>query len=84
MTKETIYKPSDDIVKNALISQNEFENLYKESINNPTNFWAEQALNYLTWDQEWEEVKESNLTNGKIRWFKGAKLNASEIGRAHV
>ncbi len=77
MTKEMIYKPSDDIVKNALISQNEFENLYKESINNPTNFWAEQALNYLTWDQEWEEVKESNLTNGKISWFKGAKLNAS-------
>ena len=77
MTKETIYKPSDDIVKNALISQNEFENLYKESINNPTNFWAEQALNYLTWDQEWEEVKESNLANGKISWFKGAKLNAS-------
>ena len=77
MTKETIYKPSDDIVKNALISQNEFENLYKESINNPTNFWAEQALNYLTWDQEWEEVKESNLASGKVSWFKGAKLNAS-------
>tara|TARA_Y100001970_G_scaffold143843_1_gene176740 strand:- start:272 stop:2209 length:1938 start_codon:yes stop_codon:yes gene_type:complete len=77
MTEEKIYKPSDDIVKNALISNEEFESLYEESISNPTEFWAEQAHNYLSWDQDWEEVKESDLVNGKVSWFKGAKLNAS-------
>ena len=77
MTKETIYKPSEEIINDAVISNNEFEELYKESINNPDQFWDKQARNYLSWDKEWDVVKESDLTKGDVSWFKGAKLNAS-------
>ena len=77
MTKETIYKPSEAIINNAVISNDEFEELYKESINNPDQFWDQQARNYLSWDKEWDVVKESDLAKGDINWFKGAKLNAS-------
>ena len=77
MTKETIYEPSEEIINNAVISNDEFEELYKESINNPDQFWDREARNYLSWDKEWEVVKESDLAKGDINWFKGAKLNAS-------
>ena len=77
MTKETIYEPSEEIINNAVISNEEFEELYKESINNPDQFWDQQARNYLSWDKEWDVVKESDLAKGDINWFKGAKLNAS-------
>ena len=77
MTKETIYEPSEEIINDAVISNNEFEELYKESINNPDQFWDKQARNYLSWDKEWDVVKESDLTKGDVSWFKGAKLNAS-------
>lgn len=77
MTKETIYKPSEEIINHAVISNDEFEELYKESIKNPDQFWDQQARNYLSWDKEWEIVKESDLAKGDISWFKGAKLNAS-------
>ena len=77
MTKETIYEPSEEIINNAVISNDEFEELYKESINNPDQFWDQQARNYLSWDKEWDVVKESDLSKGDISWFKGAKLNAS-------
>ncbi len=77
MTKETIYKPSEEIINDAVISNDEFEELYKESIKNPDQFWDQQARNYLSWDKEWEIVKESDLAKGDISWFKGAKLNAS-------
>ena len=77
MTKETIYEPSEEIINNAVISNDEFEELYKESINNPDQFWDRQARNYLSWDKEWDVVKESDLAKGDINWFKGAKLNAS-------
>ncbi len=77
MTKETTYKPSEEIINDAVISNNEFEELYKESINNPDQFWDKQARNYLSWDKEWDVVKESDLTKGDVSWFKGAKLNAS-------
>ena len=77
MTKETIYEPSEEIINNAVISNDEFEELYKESINNPDQFWDREARNYLSWDKEWDVVKESDLAKGDINWFKGAKLNAS-------
>ena len=77
MTKETIYEPSEEIINDAVISIDKFEELYKESINNPDQFWAQQAHHYLSWDKEWEVVKESDLAKGDISWFKGAKLNAS-------
>ena len=77
MTKETIYEPSEEIINNAVISNDEFEELYKESINNPDQFWDQQARNYLSWDKEWDVVKESDLEKGEVSWFKGAKLNAS-------
>ena len=77
MTKETIYAPSEEIINNAVISNDEFEELYKESINNPDQFWEQQARNYLSWDKEWDVVKESDLAKGEVSWFKGAKLNAS-------
>ncbi len=77
MAKETIYEPSEEIINNAVISNEEFEELYKESINNPDQFWDQQARNYLSWDKEWDVVKESDLVKGDISWFKGAKLNAS-------
>jgi len=77
MTKETIYEPSEEIINDAVISNEEFEELYKESINNPDQFWDQQARHYLSWDKEWDVVKESDLAKGDISWFKGAKLNAS-------
>ena len=77
MAKETIYEPSKEIISNAVISKEEFEKLYQQSINNPEQFWEHQARNYLSWEQEWESVKESDLVKGEISWFKGAKLNAS-------
>ena len=77
MAKETIYEPSEEIINNAVISNEQFEELYKESINNPDQFWDQQARNYLSWDKEWDVVKESDLAKGNINWFKGAKLNAS-------
>jgi len=77
MTKETIYEPSEEITNDAVISSDEFEELYRESINNPDQFWAQQARNYLSWDKEWDVVKESDIAKGDISWFKGAKLNAS-------
>ena len=52
MTKETIYEPSEEIINDAVISNDEFEELYKESINNPDQFWEQQERNYMSSDKE--------------------------------
>jgi len=77
MTAEKIYKPNQTILDNSNISEEDFENLYMESIKNPDKFWSNQAEVYLDWDKKWTKVKEVDLTKGDISWFKGAKLNVT-------
>ena len=77
MNKEKIYKPPQSILENSNISETEFNKLYKKSLENPEEFWADQADLYLDWDQQWTKVKENDIERGQIIWFKDGKLNAS-------
>ena len=77
MSKERVYNPPQSILENSNISDSEFEELYKKSLENPDQFWSEQAEIYLDWDQRWSQVQETNIEKGEIAWFKGGKLNAS-------
>ena len=77
MTKNVIYKVPQDIKESALLKKEAYEKLYDESIANPDEFWAKQARLNLDWISEWETVSESNFIEGKISWFKGAKINAT-------
>ena len=77
MNKEKIYKPPQSILENSNISEIEFSKLYKQSLENPEEFWADQAELYLDWDEQWTKVKENDIERGQIIWFKDGKLNAS-------
>ena len=77
MNEEKIYNPSEQIIKNSNISESEFEELYKDSLSNPDEFWGAQAKTYLDWDKKWTQVSETNIEKGEFTWFKGGQLNAS-------
>ena len=77
MTKEVIYEITEDLKKNALISEDEFDEMYKESILNPNEFWHKQASDHLEWISEWTQVSECDFSKGKVSWFKGGKINAT-------
>ena len=77
MNEEKIYNPSEQIIKNSNISESEFEELYKDSLSNPDEFWGAQAETYLDWDKKWTQVSETNIEKGEFTWFKGGQLNAS-------
>ena len=55
----------------------EYERIYRRSLEEPESFWAEKAREFLTWDREWETVLDHDLEAGRIEWFKGGHLNAS-------
>lgn len=59
------------------LNEEMYKKHYQESINDPTTFWAKQAERFITWYQPWQSVSESDFKQGKVIWFKGAKLNAS-------
>ena len=77
MNKEKIYNVPKDISKHSNVSESEFQVLYKQSLENPDEFWSSQAESFLDWDKKWEEVKNTNIEKGEIAWFSGGKLNAS-------
>jgi len=78
---------SNDLIKikkqwkdNALINEDKYMELYKESIESPENFWAEQAK-CIDWFTPFSKdaVKKVNFSrdNLEIKWFYDGKLNVS-------
>jgi acetyl-CoA synthetase len=59
------------------IDSKTYEKMYKQSIETPNEFWAEQADTFLDWYQPWDTVSSVDLAKGHVEWFSGGKLNVS-------
>jgi len=55
----------------------EYQQVYKESVENPEAFWASVAEHFV-WKKKWDKVLDWNFTEPKNEWFKGGKLNITE------
>lgn len=75
LQQSTIYKAGYAPVH--INNLDEYNRIYKKSIEEPEIFWAEQAKQYLTWEKEWDSVLQYDFEDGKIQWFAGGVLNAS-------
>ncbi|NWA85031.1 acetate--CoA ligase [Pseudomonas sp. D2002] len=70
--------PAADAVRRAAqLSQAEYQRLYRQSIEQPDTFWAEQAKGFLDWITPWHTVQQSNIKTGAAQWFAGGQLNVS-------
>ena len=70
------YSVSEAKKKSSIISEEDFNTEYQESINNPESFWQKKAEETLDWFSNWDEVTASYLEAGEVAWFKTGKLNA--------
>ncbi|MCF5230532.1 acetate--CoA ligase [Pseudomonas sp. WS 5532] len=68
---------ADDVRQAAQLSQDEYQRLYRQSIEQPDTFWAEQAKGFLDWIKPWHTVQHSDITTGAAQWFAGGQLNVS-------
>ncbi len=59
-----------------LRSMEEYNRLYRLSIDNPEWFWGEQAK-ALTWYHPWQSVFDADYDEVDFSWFLGGRLNAS-------
>ncbi|MEO6134845.1 MAG: AMP-binding protein, partial [Ginsengibacter sp.] len=58
-------------------SVEEYEEVYKKSVEQPEEFWAGIAENF-EWRKKWDKVLEWNFTEPDVKWFIGGKLNITE------
>ncbi len=77
MSANKVYEVPESITKSAHINAKQYEAMYEHSITDTDGFWAEQAEQFVSWFERWDRVQDWDFAKGKIRWFEGAKLNAS-------
>ncbi|ETN91686.1 Acetyl-coenzyme A synthetase [Gammaproteobacteria bacterium MOLA455] len=61
----------------AWIDEVTYEAMYRQSVDNPEQFWGDQAAQFLTWEKPWETVCRSDIEQGQAAWFEGGKLNVA-------
>lgn len=49
---------------------------YKQSLDDPESFWANEARSTLKWFRDFERVSQGGLEEGDVAWFTGGQLNA--------
>jgi len=84
MREKRIFYPPKELAEKAYIkSMEEYEKLYKESVEDPEGFWGRMAEEHLSWFRKWDKVLEWDFSKiGEaeepyVEFFKGGKLNAS-------
>ncbi len=71
------HKVSESARAHTHLDDATYQRMYRQSLEQPDQFWAEQAERFLTWDKRWSKVHESNLSKGQAAWFIDGKLNVS-------
>ena len=77
MDDNRIYPVALRNAEEAYIDEARYQEMYRRSIENPEEFWSEQAEKYLTYTKKWDQVMSYDYVTGAIAWFGGAKLNAT-------
>jgi acetyl-CoA synthetase len=55
----------------------DYQRMYRRSIEEPETFWAERAAEYLSWDRPWDKVLDYDFHEPRVAWFSGGVLNAA-------
>ena len=77
MAAETVYPVSADALAHTYLTRAQYEAMYRQSIEQPDDFWAAQAREFVTWAKPWAQVSKVDFHTADIRWFEGAQLNVA-------
>ena len=77
MSEQRKFPVPDALRERAYISSMEqYEEMYKRSLEDVEGFWGEQA-ELLDWFKKWDKVHSFDKDKMDIKWFEGGKLNVS-------
>ena len=78
MSTKDFFKISEEWKKNSIVSKDQYEQIYEDSVNNNINFWKEQGER-IDWFKPFTQVKDIKYssTDVKIKWYYDGVLNAS-------
>ncbi len=76
--EERVFPVPEELKKVAHInSPEQYEQMWKRSVEDPEGFWAEMAEEYIEWFEKWNKVWNWDPEKVIFKMFEGAKLNVS-------
>ena len=76
--EEAVVPPPEDLARDALIgSMEQYQEMYRRSLEDAEKFWAEMAEEHLTWIEPFKRVCSGGFEDLDYKWFEGGKLNVS-------
>ena len=64
-------------MQHKITSFEQYQEVYKKSIENPELFWSEIADTFH-WKKKWDKVLDWNFKEPNVKWFLNGKLNITE------
>ena len=79
MSEAKTYPVPAAFAAQANCTAEQYDAMYRRSVDDPAGFWAEQADQYLSFTQKWDTVLDWSFLEDDlhIEWFKGATLNVA-------
>ncbi|SFH91903.1 acetate--CoA ligase [Modicisalibacter xianhensis] len=76
--QQKVYPVREEIAANAWADKEKYQAMYRQSVEDPEQFWAEQAKR-LDWVKVPTKIKHTvfDTHNVDIRWFEDGQINAS-------
>lgn len=77
MAINTPYPVPKSMQNSAHIQHEQYQQMYQQSIDQPDEFWSQQAQQFIEWFRPWQQVQSCDFKTADIKWFIGGKLNVS-------
>ncbi|AQQ68998.1 acetate--CoA ligase [Microbulbifer agarilyticus] len=77
MSEVHTYPVPETFAANTLVTNDDYQRMYRQSVEDPQAFWSQQANDFLQWSKPFTNVVEEDLTKGHAAWFADGELNVS-------
>ncbi|MCA0900381.1 MULTISPECIES: acetate--CoA ligase [Microbulbifer] len=77
MSEVHTYPVPETFAANTLVTNDDYQRMYHQSVEGPQAFWSQQANDFLQWSKPFTKVVEEDLTKGHAAWFADGELNVS-------
>ena len=82
MSDDKVYPIPQAVADKAYITEEKYNTMYQQSIDDPDTFWGGMAKDFLSFSKGWDKVSDCSYgsktdENVSIKWFTGAKLNVT-------
>ena len=77
MSNQNVYPVAESWSASAWVDKEKYQSMYRQSIEEPDLFWAEQSDLFLTWQQPWTDLNNVEFKQAQASWFIDGKLNVA-------